>query len=66
MMSIIKNKLNAMKKQRGATMVEYAIMVALIAVVAIAIISSLGTEVSTTFSGVNNAMNSANIQGQNG
>ncbi len=37
-------------RERGATMVEYALMIALIAVVALVVISVLGTEVSTTFS----------------
>jgi pilus assembly protein Flp/PilA len=39
-------------KQKGATMVEYAIMIALVAVVAIAAIALLGTGVSTQFSNV--------------
>ena len=37
------------KNQKGATMVEYAIMVALIATVSIAIVGTLGTQVSSTF-----------------
>jgi Flp pilus assembly pilin Flp len=36
--------------ERGATMVEYAIMVALIAVVAIAAVRLLGTNISTNLS----------------
>ena len=48
------------KKQKGATMVEYAIMVALIAVVSIVVITALGEEVSTTFEVVNSALGSAN------
>lgn len=39
-------------KERGATMVEYAVMVALIAVVVIAAVRILGTNVSTQFSTV--------------
>jgi len=42
----------SLKKQEGATMVEYAIMVALIAVVAIAAVSLLGRNVSGTFNSV--------------
>ena len=37
-------------------MVEYAIMVALIAVVSVAIVRSLGTTVSTQFNSVNVAL----------
>jgi pilus assembly protein Flp/PilA len=37
------------KKEKGATMVEYAIMVALIAIVSIAVITTLGRNVSQTF-----------------
>jgi pilus assembly protein Flp/PilA len=51
------NKLSSFtKKENGATMVEYAIMVALIAVVSIAVIQGLGTQVSGTFSTVSNAL----------
>jgi pilus assembly protein Flp/PilA len=39
----------SLNKQEGATMVEYAIMVALIAIVAIAAVALLGTNVSSTF-----------------
>ncbi|WP_305907138.1 Flp family type IVb pilin [Methylomarinum sp. Ch1-1] len=53
-------KLITNKKQRGATMVEYAIMVALIAIVSITIITSLGQEVSTTFSTVESSLSNAN------
>ncbi len=48
------------KRELGATMVEYAIMVALIAIVSIAVITGLGQEVSTTFGTVNSALSAAN------
>jgi len=48
-------KFNVMKKQKGATMVEYAIMVALIAIVSILVVTSLGQTVKTSFSTVNTA-----------
>jgi pilus assembly protein Flp/PilA len=38
--------------ERGASLVEYALLVALIAVVCIAAISFVGTSASTKFSGV--------------
>ena len=48
------------KNQTGATMVEYAIMVALIAIVSIAIIRGLGTEVRSTFSSVSTELSTTN------
>jgi len=44
-------------KERGATMVEYAVMVALIAVVVIAAVRVLGTNVSTQFSSAAGQLN---------
>lgn len=41
-------------QERGASLVEYALLVALIAVVAIAAIRVLGTSVSGQFSVINN------------
>ena len=40
------------RDQRGATAVEYGIMVSLIAVVIIAAVSLLGTNLTNTFNGV--------------
>lgn len=37
-------------QERGATMVEYALLIALIAVISLIVISVLGDETSTTFS----------------
>jgi len=42
--------------EEGATMVEYALILALIAIVCIAVITALGTKVKNTFSGASNAM----------
>ncbi|MEY2725849.1 MAG: Flp/Fap pilin component [Planctomycetota bacterium] len=39
-------------REEGATMVEYGLMVALIAVVAVAAVGTLGGRVSDTFSGL--------------
>jgi len=39
-----------MKDEKGASMVEYALLVVLIAIVALVAVSLAGTEVSTTFS----------------
>jgi pilus assembly protein Flp/PilA len=45
-----------LKKEHGATMVEYAIMLALIAVVSIAMIQILGKKVNNTFDTIQSAM----------
>lgn len=45
-----------LRDEDGATMVEYGIMVALIAAVCIVLISTLGTKVSGAFSTVNSAI----------
>lgn len=44
------------REERAATMVEYAIMVALIAVVAIGAVELLGTTVNTKFGAANTAL----------
>ncbi|MEJ1297187.1 MAG: Flp family type IVb pilin [Candidatus Sedimenticola sp. (ex Thyasira tokunagai)] len=48
------------KYETGATMVEYALMVALIAVVAIAAVTFLGEEVSETFNEVGTTIDATN------
>jgi pilus assembly protein Flp/PilA len=45
-----------LKDEEGATMVEYALMLALIAVVCILIVTSLGNKVKNTFGATDNAM----------
>jgi len=50
------NFINMLKDDSGATMVEYGIMVALIAAVCIVLISTLGSKVSGAFSTVNSAI----------
>lgn len=47
---------NLIADESGATMVEYGIMVALIAAVCIVLISTLGTKVSSAFSSVNGSI----------
>jgi Flp pilus assembly pilin Flp len=44
------------ENEKGATMVEYALLVALIAVALIAAVVSLKTQVSTSFSQSNSAL----------
>lgn len=45
------------RDERGASLVEYALLVALIAVVCIAAINFLGSSASTKFSGVGSSLN---------
>jgi pilus assembly protein Flp/PilA len=44
---------NVLSNDEGATMVEYGVMVALIAAVCIAVVTTLGQKVSNAFSTVN-------------
>ena len=46
--------------ERGASLVEYALLVALIAVVCIAAVTFLGNAASSKFSSVGSAINGAN------
>lgn len=46
-------------EEKGASLVEYAILVALIVIVAIAAIRTVGTEVSQSFSDIASSLNSA-------
>ena len=48
------------RKEEGATMVEYGLMVALIAAVCIATVTILGTQLSSLFSTVGDAVSTAN------
>jgi pilus assembly protein Flp/PilA len=48
-----------LSEERGATAVEYALMVALIAVVIIVAVTFIGTSASTKFDQVGSAVNSA-------
>ncbi len=49
-------KQTVVTEEKGATMVEYALMVALIAVVAIAAVTFLGEEVSEKFDSIGNTL----------
>ena len=50
---------NFLKKEDGPTAVEYAVMLALIVVVCIAAITTLGTNANATFTKVGTAINVA-------
>lgn len=45
------------KDQSGATAIEYGLIAALIAVVCITVLTSVGTQLNTKFSSVSNALN---------
>jgi len=47
------------RKQKGSTVIEYALIAALISVAAIAAFSFIGTSVQSTMSGIGSAMESA-------
>jgi Flp pilus assembly pilin Flp len=44
------------KKERGASLVEYALLLALIAVIALVAVRAVGTRVSTRFSSIQSAL----------
>lgn len=54
---MINTLVSLVRDDEGATMVEYGIMVALIAAVSIGIIATLGHTVSGAFNNVNTSMN---------
>lgn len=47
----------AVKNEKGATMLEYGVMVALILAICIATVKLIGTNISGSFSTVNSSMN---------
>ena len=56
-MNRIQNWLKSfIREEEGATATEYAVMLALIIVIAIGAISALGTKVSATFSNVTSSL----------
>jgi pilus assembly protein Flp/PilA len=55
---MLKTIVNFLKREDGPTAVEYAVMLALIIVVCIAAITTLGTNVKGTFTSVGNSLGS--------
>jgi pilus assembly protein Flp/PilA len=47
-----------LERQEGQALVEYALILALIAIVSIAVLKLIGANVSRVFTGVNNQLNS--------
>ncbi len=56
MSTLLKSVVNFLKAEDGPTAVEYAVMLALIVVVCIAAITTLGTNANSTFSFVGSAV----------
>ena len=56
MSKLTKNVVEFLKKEDGPTAVEYAVMLALIVVVCIAAITTIGTNANVTFSKVGSAI----------
>tara|TARA_R110002167_G_scaffold253030_1_gene459388 strand:- start:1218 stop:1409 length:192 start_codon:yes stop_codon:yes gene_type:complete len=52
-------KVSAQKKSKGAEMVEYALVIALVSIAAIASLKALGGQVSTTFGQATSAIANA-------
>lgn len=50
------NNLEAKRDERGATAVEYGLMVALIAAVIVTVVATLGGQVNAAFTTVSNAL----------
>jgi len=53
---MIKRLMDIMRDEEGATMVEYALMLALIAVVCIVAVTAVGTKARDTFKGIETGM----------
>jgi pilus assembly protein Flp/PilA len=56
---MLKSIVNFLKREDGPTAVEYAVMLALIIVVCIAAITTLGTNAKNTFTSVGNSIGAA-------
>jgi pilus assembly protein Flp/PilA len=56
---ILKYSLRAFKSKKGQTLVEYALILALISVVAISVLINLGAEVKVMYSKIDSGLTSA-------
>jgi pilus assembly protein Flp/PilA len=59
MQALKQHLVNFVKREDGPTAVEYAVMLALIIVVCITAITTLGTNANATFTKVGNAVNTS-------
>ena len=56
MNSLIRQGMRFLKSEEGPTAVEYAVMLALIVIVCLVAIESIGTNANTTFNNIANSM----------
>jgi len=56
MINLIRWFMTSVKRERGATAIEYALMVALIAVAIIVIVTALGGQLVTVFTKIKDAL----------
>ena len=56
MINLIRWFLTSMKRERGATAIEYALMVALIAIAIITVVGLLGTQLNLVFQAIVDAL----------
>lgn len=56
----IKDMLKSHKREKGATMIEYALVVGLITIAAITVLQNVGRQVSSSFVKIDSALKSAN------
>lgn len=60
MQALIQGIKRFVREEEGVTMVEYGLIAALIAVVCLAAVTSIGTELKVTFGKIVTALNTAN------
>ena len=58
--------MSLLRDEKGQGMVEYGLILALVAIAAIVALSVLGKNVKNMFNAVNNALGTADIEGANG
>ncbi|WP_322044240.1 Flp family type IVb pilin [Paraburkholderia sp. J67] len=56
MQTLIATARDFIKDERGATAVEYGMIVALIAAVIVTVVTTLGTQINNAFTAISNAM----------
>lgn len=56
----VTRKRSSKRKKAGQTLVEYAIIIALISIVAVVVLQSLGTKVTQLYSTINSRIDQAN------
>ena len=56
---MIKTRVHQAKTRQGQTLVEYALILAFISVVAISVLSSLGAQIKGTYTKISSALSSA-------